>query len=77
MDISDEAKSELAFWASLPGGLSFPITLGPSSGTVTTDASDFGLGISFDGYVVSEKIPEEYKEFHINVKELLALKRCL
>ena len=77
MDISDEARSELAFWAELPSGLSSPITLGPSSGTVTTDASEFGLGISFDGHVVSEEIQEEYREFHINVKELLALKRFL
>ena len=77
MDISDEARSELAFWAELPSGLSSPITLGPSSGTVTTDASEFGLGISFDGHVISEEIQEEYRAFHINVKELLALKRFL
>ena len=77
MALSSEVKSELSFWATLPVGLSSPITLASSVGTVTTDASDTGLGISFDGHVFSEEIPKEFLDFHINVKELFTLKRFL
>ena len=77
MTLSVEVKEELRFWAELPTGLSLPITLGESSGTVTTDASEEGLGIWYDGHIISERIPEHYSDFHINVKELLALKRFL
>ena len=77
MTISDEAKEELGFWADLPPGLSSPITVGPSAGTVTTDASETGIGILFDCDLISEPIPDEFSSFHINVKELFALKRFL
>ena len=73
MTITEEAKEELKFWKDLPEGLSSPITLSPASGTVTTDASDSGLGIWYDGEIVSEPIPEVFLNFHINVKELFAL----
>ena len=52
MEVSNEAKEELRFWADLEPGLSLPITLGESQGTVTTDASEEGLGIWYDGYVI-------------------------
>ena len=75
MKVSVKAKEELSFWANLPSGLSTPITLPPAVGTVTTDASEQGLGILYDGILVSEEISEEFSSFHINVKELLALDR--
>ena len=77
MIISEQAKAELKFWAELEPGLSSPITLAPASGTVTTDASEDGLGILFDGSLISERIDKEFESFHINVKELLALDRFL
>ena len=77
MPVSEEAKEELMFWANLETGLSSPITLASADCSVTTDASQTGIGILFDGHVVSESIPEEFSEFHINVKELFALKRFL
>ena len=77
MPISQEAKEELQFWVDLPSGLSSPITPNATSGSVTTDASDTGIGILYDGHIISESIPEEFSDFHINVKELFALKRFL
>ena len=77
MVISSDAKEELKFWAELPSGISSPITVSQSTGTVTTDASEEGLGIWFDGNIISDRIPSGYEGFHINVKELLALKRFL
>ena len=61
----------------LPSGISSPISLGPATGTVTTDASDLGIGVLYDGVSISEQIPDDFKDFHINVKELFALKRFL
>ena len=63
------------FWATLPVGLSSSITMSDASATVTTDASEFGIGILFKGSLISEEISTEYRDFHINVKELLALDR--
>ena len=77
MSISAEVRDELQFWANLPAGLFSSITPSPSSVSVTTDASQFGIGICFNGDLVSEPIPEESLDLHINVKELLALKRWL
>ena len=71
MTLSDEIKEELRFWADLPAGLCSPITLGQSKGTVTTDASDTGLGIHFNGHVILKEISSEYIGFHINLEEFL------
>ena len=75
MTLSPPVKEELTFWATLPVGLSSPITMSDASATVTTDASEFGIGILFKGSLISEEISTEYRDFHINVKELLALDR--
>ena len=75
MTLSPPVKEELTFWATLPVGLSSPITMSDASATVTTDASEFGIGILFKGSLISEEISAEYRDFHINVKELLALDR--
>ena len=73
MNISDSARDELLYWANLPCGLSLPITLQSSAFTVTTDATPDGYGILFEGKLISDKIPPEFMEFSINVKELLPL----
>ena len=73
MYISEAARDELKYWESLPECLCLPITLPASSLTVTTDASLEGYGIYFDGNLISEKIPDEFKDFSINVKELIPL----
>ena len=73
MHISDSARDELLYWAYLPDGLNLPITLPTSAFTVTTDATPDGFGILFEGELISEKIPPEFEEFSINVKELLPL----
>ena len=77
MVICDEARRELCFWRDLPDGLSSPISLSSATASVTTDASDTGIGILFDGHLISETIPKAFSSFHINVKELYALKRFL
>ena len=61
----------------MPEGISSLISFAPARGTVTTDASEKGIGIWYDGHVISEMVPTDYEDFHINVKELLALKRFL
>ena len=76
MAITEDSKEELEYWANLPVGLTSPITQG-TDGTVTTDATEFGIGILYDGRVVSEEIEEQYMEYSISVKELLALQRFL
>ena len=77
MQISDRVKNELHFWAHLPEGLSSPITLPEASASLATDASETGLGILFNGHLVSEPVPEEFMDSHINVKELLTLSKFL
>lgn len=77
MRISEKADQELVFWEQLPEGLVLPITLPVSTATVTTDASEFGLAVYFDGDLFSEQISPEFLDFSINVKELLALDRWL
>ena len=77
MVISEQVKEELRFWASFPEGLSSPITLPEASATLSTDASESGIGILYEGQLDSEPIPEECMDWHINVKELWALSRFL
>ena len=77
MELSAKVKTELGFWAKLPPGLSLPITLGSAQATVTSDASETGSGILYEGSVISEIIPERFREFHINVKQLCTLYRFL
>ena len=77
MQISDRVKNELQFWAHLPEGLSSPITLPEASASLATDTSETGLGILFNGHLVSEPVPEEFMDSHINVKELLTLSKFL
>ena len=45
--------------------------------TVTTDATETALAVYFNGDLISEEISQEYLQFSINVKELLALDRWL
>ena len=73
MYLSEDARNELVWWKNLPEGLFLPITLPQSSVTVTTDATLEDYGIYYDGSLVSGKIPEEFADFSINVKELLPL----
>lgn len=74
MLISREASAELEFWQFLPEGISSPITLPVAEQTVDTDASNDGVGIYFEGELVSEKVPED---LHICSAELYALERAL
>ena len=75
--ISSPARKELEFWTELETGLGSPITCPDSTTTVTTDASDTGLGIYFNGTLISEEFEERDRSLHINVKELWALWRFL
>ena len=77
MEISGTAREELKFWENLPGGMSLPITWPATMSTVTTDATEKGLAVYFEGDLFSESIANEYMPFSINVKELLALDRWL
>ena len=77
MLISERAKQELVFWANLPDGLCSPISLPVTSLSLTTDASPSALGILFDGFLISDPMPEEFKDFSIIVQELAALDRFL
>lgn len=73
MSLSASAKEQLQFWKDLPEGISMPLTHQAASHTVTTDASETGIGILFNGCLISEQIPSDYSHFHICVKELFAL----
>ena len=53
----------------MPESLSLPITLPSSHQSVDTDASDTGIGIYFNGELISEPVPDG----HINQTELFAL----
>ena len=76
MVFNEDSRKELEYWANLPSGLSSPISR-KADGTVTTDATEFGIGILYDGRVISEEIEEKYMDFSVTVKELLALQRFL
>ena len=69
MYLSEEALEELEYWENLPEGLSLPITLASSRQSVDTDASKTGIGIYFNGELISEPVPDG----HINEMELFAL----
>ena len=73
MYLSEDAKAELEFWETLKPGISSPITLPMADQTMDTDASDYGVGMYFQGRLLSESVPEG----HINVTELWALGRAL
>ena len=74
MLVSAEAAAELEFWQCLPEGISSPITVPAAEQTVDTDASNDGVGIYFEGELVSEKVP---RDLHICSAELFALLRAL
>ena len=74
MWLSQEAKEELLWWERLAPGISLPITLPEAEQTLDTDASDVGIGIYFEGDLLSEKAPAET---HICAAELQALDRAL
>ena len=76
MPLSIGVKEELEFWVHLPAGLSSPMMLGSSEGTIATNAFELGLGILFQGFLISESISNDFIYFHINVKELLVLSLC-
>ena len=69
MYLSEQALEELKYWENLPEGLSLPITLPSSRQSVDTDASNTGIGIYFNGELISEPVPDG----HINQMELFAL----
>ena len=71
MYLSEQALEELEYWENLPEGLSLPITLASSRQSVDTDASKTGIGIYFNGELISEPVPDG----HINQMELFALMR--
>ena len=73
MYLSEQALEELEFWENLPGSLSLPITLPSSHQSVDTDASHTGIGIYFNGELISEPVPDG----HINQMELFALMQFL
>lgn len=74
MLVSAEAAEELEFWQWLPEGISSPITFPDAKQTVDTDASNEGVGIYFEGELVSDKVP---RDLHICSAELYALWRAL
>ena len=57
----------------MPEGFSLPITLPSSHHSVDTDASDTGIGIYFNGELISEPVPDGY----IYQMEIFALMRFL
>ena len=69
MYLPEQALEELEYWENLPEGLSLPITLASSRQSVDTDASKIGIGIYFNGELISEPVPDG----HINEMELFAL----
>ena len=73
MYLSEDAKTELCFWETLPDGLCSLIMLLDSTQSLDTDAIDSGIGMCFKGVLVSE----EAAEGHINVAELAVLDRAL
>ena len=68
MYLSEQALEELKYLENWPEGLSLPITLPSSCQSVDTDASDTGIGIYFNGELISEPVPDG----HINQMELFA-----
>ena len=75
--LSEESCSELRFCIDLRDDLVSPILDQLISGTVTMDASEAGLGILFNGHLLSEEIKGDILDCNIYVKELFALKRFL
>ena len=75
---SDQARTEMEYWASLPVGLTQLIS--PKSlpvFTLNTDASSTGYGWYWKNTNYSASFTESWMSKHINVKELYALRQFL
>ena len=75
---SEHARAELKYWATLPEGESCLIsTIDMPVHSVDTDASPDGYGWYWQQKLFSESFTGKWKDLHINVKELYALRQFL
>lgn len=78
MSLSSDAKQEILDWQDMDPVSSTPISTDDMSvETLDTDASPEGLGWYFKGLTVSDTIPVEWQDQHINILELFALRQFL
>ena len=77
MCLSQGSLEELKVWSSTDLSEGLPITVPSAASSLYTDASDFGIGIYFQGEMISENLPSWCREAHINIKELYAVDRAV
>ena len=77
MFLSQSSMKELLYWSEADLSVGLPISYPESTTTLYTDACGDGIGIYFQGELISEKIPSWLLDKHINLKELYAVDRAV
>ena len=73
MYLSKDTKAKLKLWEELPEGIISPITFPRATQSLDTDALDKGIGIYFQGKLLSDPVPDR----HLCRSELFTLDRAL
>ena len=66
--LSQGSLEELKVWSSTDVSEGLPFTIPSTASSLYTDASDLGIGIYFQGEMISENLPSWCRNAHINIK---------